>query len=60
MLKKAKTNSIRRNFRVAKKNAIVERGFGDCLSEAYRWLKLLMFAHNNFDSFKSLLEQLFK
>ncbi len=60
MHKSAKTNSIRRNLRVAKKKPIGECGFVDKLSEAYRWLAPLMFVYNNFDGIKSIFEQLFK
>jgi hypothetical protein len=60
MLKKTKTNSIRRNFRVAQKKAVIKRGFDGRLSEAYLWLKISMLVYDNFDIFKSLVEQLFK
>jgi hypothetical protein len=55
----AKTNSIRRNSRVAKKKPIVKRGLGDWFGGAYRWLNLSMFVHNNFDEIKMLWENFF-
>lgn len=57
--KNAKTNSISRNSRVAKKKSIVKRGLGDWYIGAYRWLNLSMFVHNNFDELKTFLENLF-
>lgn len=59
-IKNAKPNSVKRGFRVAKEKPVVERGLVDRISEAYRWFNLSMFVHNNIDSFKSLLEQLFQ
>lgn len=60
MPKKAKTNSTRRNLRVAKKKLVVERGLGSRLSEAYRWFSSLLFVYNNFDGIKSLFEHWLK
>jgi hypothetical protein len=57
--KNAKTNSISRNSRVAKKKPIVERGLGSWCIGAYRWLNFSMFVHDNFDEFKAFLENLF-
>lgn len=59
MRKHAKTISISRNSRVAKKKPVVKRGLGNCLSGAYRWLNPLMFVYNNFDGLKTLLENIF-
>ena len=59
MHKNAKTNSIRRNSRVAKKKPVIERGLGNRFSDAYRWLKLSMLVYDNFDYLKSLFENIF-
>jgi hypothetical protein len=59
MHKNAKTNSIRRNSRVAKKKPIIKRGLVDRFSDAYRWLNLSMFVHNNFDELKTFIENFF-
>jgi len=59
MHKNAKTNSISRNPRVAKKKSLAKRGLGKWFSDAYRWLNPLMFVYNNFDEFRTFLENLF-
>lgn len=58
MRKRAKTNSISRNSRVAKKKPFCKRGLADWFNDAYRWLNPLMFAYNNFDGLKTLLENI--